>query len=111
MKVVNCKVAFIRKNGYDNFTEWNSDPKHLYIGRNLVYVKAPKSKWANPFTVKKYGREKCLEMYEEYVRNGPLWNDLDELKDYECLGCWCAPETCHGDILIRLYTEKMLKKL
>ena len=23
------------------------------------------------------------------------------------LGCWCKPEACHGDILIKLYKEKI----
>lgn len=105
MKVINCKVASLRPRGYQNFQEWEAKATNLYIGRNVFYVKAPKSKWANPFTVKEYGREKCLEKYEEYVRKGPLWEQLKELEGIEELGCWCCPEGCHGDILIRLYKE------
>lgn len=71
-----------------------------------VYVKgANKSKWSNPFYVNKFGRIKCLDMYEEYIRsNTVLMNSLDELKNRE-LGCWCYPEPCHGDILIKLLNE------
>lgn len=80
----------------------------VYIGRALNYPKTKfsKSKWANPYSVKKYGRKKALELYEEYIRNTPeLYNNLLELKD-KILGCWCKPEPCHGDILIKLINER-----
>lgn len=82
------------------------NPNYIYIGRNMsFYVKgANKSKWANPFSVKKYGREKCLEMYKEYILKSDLMDDLDELKGKTLL-CWCYPERCHGNILIELMEE------
>jgi hypothetical protein len=47
------------------------------------------SKWRNPLSVKKYGREGCLERYEAFIRNHPtMYGELEEL------GCWCAPEGC-----------------
>lgn len=65
------------------------------------YVKGTyASKWQNPFSVKKYGREKALELYKEHILNH-LYNDLHELEGKE-LGCWCKPEPCHGDILLDL---------
>ena len=80
-------------------------PKYdLYIGRELNYPKAKfnRSKWANPFSVKRYGREEALRLYKEYVRNTPdLYNSLPELEG-KILGCWCKPESCHGDILFEL---------
>lgn len=76
----------------------------------VVNVKKKESKWKNPFTVKKYGRDECLKMYEEYIRKTPaLYDNLDELIGKE-LGCWCHPEMCHGDILIKLLNEKHNKK-
>ncbi len=34
------------------------------------YVKGTtQSKWANPFSIKKYDLDKCLELFEEYIRN------------------------------------------
>ena len=30
-----------------------------------------------------------------------LYDDLDELKG-KILGCWCKPNKCHGDVLIKL---------
>ncbi len=107
MQVVNVKKKFLNELGYVDFESWASNPKNLYIGRNMnFYVKgAGASKWQNPFAVKKYGLEKCLELYEEYVRTSGLINDLDELKG-KTLGCWCKPEKCHGDILCKLIQEK-----
>jgi hypothetical protein len=68
------------------------------------------SKWGNPFNVNKYGRDKCVELYENHIRLTPeLWNGLDELANYRELGCWCKPESCHGDILLKLLHEKLEK--
>jgi hypothetical protein len=106
-KVVNIRKKELNKRGYIDFNDWNQSENTIYIGRNMnVYVKgANKSKWSNPYSVKKFGRTKCLEMYEEYIRsNTVLMNSLDELKNRE-LGCWCYPEPCHGDILIKLLNE------
>ena len=56
--------------------------------------------------MKKYGREKSLEMYEEYVRgNSELMGRLGELKGV-VLGCWCKPLACHGDVLVKLVGER-----
>jgi hypothetical protein len=75
----------------------------VYIGRACFMSgwKLPNSKWSNPFTVHDYGREESLRRYEEYVLNCSLLNDLHELKG-KILGCWCKPEACHGDILLKL---------
>jgi len=84
-------------------------PYHdIYIGRELYYPKAifSLSKWHNPFRVKEIGLKKSLELYEKHIRNTiRLWNALHELKN-KVLGCWCKPNPCHGDILIKLLKEK-----
>jgi len=82
MKVVHCK-----KDSYD-----------VYIGRP--------SKWGNPFAVGIDGtRQEVIDKYERYIRNKPeLLNDLKELKG-KVLGCWCAPQPCHGNVLIKLIEE------
>lgn len=91
MKVVHCK-----KERYD-----------VYIGRP--------SKWGNPFThitsketLAQYivpTREAAVAAYEGWVRSQPLlMAALPELKD-KTLGCWCAPLSCHGDVLIKLVKE------
>jgi hypothetical protein len=102
--IVNVKKEKLQKRGIKDFEEWKSKQNTVYIGRNMdFYVKGAKgSKWANPFSVKKYGRNECLKKYKEYIlSNTELLNSLNELKGKE-LGCWCHPEQCHGDILIEI---------
>lgn len=107
MSVVNVRKAELQKRGINNFQEWNAMDNTEYIGRNInFYVKGTyNSKWRNPFSAQKYGRDKCIEMFEEYIRNDELMIDqLHELKNKE-LGCWCHPENCHGDVLLKLIDE------
>jgi hypothetical protein len=63
----------------------------------------PQSKWANPFKIGRDGtREEVLAQYERWLRAAPgLMAALPELRDRD-LACWCAPEPCHGDLLLRL---------
>lgn len=80
-----------------------SDPKKYED--NYVYIGRP-SKWGNPFTIgPDGGRDMVIMKYEEYVRNKPeLIQSLSELKG-KVLGCWCYPENCHGDVLVKLVKE------
>lgn len=76
----------------------------IYIGRAMYMGgwKLPKSKWANPYTLREFSREEVLEKYKKYILNTPeLYNSLTELEGFT-LACWCHPEPCHGDILIEL---------
>jgi hypothetical protein len=57
--------------------------------------------------LKKEGRDKCLALYEEWVRDKIDKEGVEELmkiKD-KILGCWCKPEKCHGDILVKIINE------
>ena len=108
MSVVNIKKKELNKNGYKDFEDWNANPNHLYIGRNMcAYVPGTiGSKWKNPFSLKQFTLETALEKYEEHIRNTPeLYNNLHELEG-KVLGCWCKPSQCHGDILLKLLAEK-----
>lgn len=95
MSVVNIKG---RKN-----RDIRSD--EVYIGR-AVYMggwRLPQSKWHNPYSVKKYGRDRALQLFETYAKQH-LLSDLEELRGKN-LACWCAPEPCHGHILLQLLCE------
>lgn len=72
------------------------------IPSDAVYVGRP-SKWGNPFVIGPDGsRADVCRKYENYLTNSPkLMAQLPELKGKD-LVCWCAPELCHGDILLRL---------
>lgn len=113
--VVNVRVANIRQHGYNNLKEFVSDKNNVYIGRKgIVFIDSerfPKtdSPWANPYKIdEKNGvtREKVLKKYKKYIikkiESGEL--NLEDLRG-KSLGCWCAPELCHGDILIELLAK------
>ena len=110
--VVNVKVKYIRPN-YNTLDDWIKNPQHEYIGRyGVVFInkeRFPKksSQWTNPFTVKKEGRDKCLDLYEKWVRDKIKKEGAEELNKLQnkVLGCWCKPEKCHGDILIKILNE------
>lgn len=119
MSVVNVKVKYIRPE-YKNLKAWCEDPENVYIGRaGIVFVsngngkaRFPKrpSVWANPYRVRgSTTREKSIRKYEAYIRNKieeePEKYDLRSLKGKR-LGCWCKPEACHGDVLLKLLKEK-----
>lgn len=88
-RVVHCK-----KEAYD-----------VYIGRP--------SKWGNPFTHLNKStraeflvgsRDEAIDAYEKWITEGDgqyLLKDLHELKG-KVLGCWCKPQRCHGDVLVKL---------
>ena len=106
--IVNIKVAELRKRNINSFLEWDENSNNIYIGRNTTfYVPGTvKSKWFNPFSVKKHGLDEALVLYENYIRNHPtLYNQLEEL-ECKTMGCWCHPNKCHGDILLKLLLEK-----
>ena len=96
MKVVNIK---------------SGDPYDLYCGRENKSYGLKQSKWANPYIIGEYTRDESCDLYEQYVRNGPLWNDLEEL-DGLTLACWCGEnQWCHVKILINLLNEKKLSSM
>lgn len=78
------------------------EPFDVYIGRP--------SKWGNPFSHKdgtlakfKVGsRDEAVEAYARWIQTQPeLLAALPELRG-QVLGCWCAPQRCHGDVLSEL---------
>jgi hypothetical protein len=80
----------------------NREPYDVYIGRP--------SKWGNPFEIGKDGTRKVvIEKYQNWIINQPdLMKDLPELRG-KILGCWCKPQACHGDVLVRLANNAMLE--
>lgn len=72
------------------------------IPTDAIYVGRP-SKWGNPYAVGPHGsREEVIEKFKRYLAsNTILTASLHELKGKD-LVCWCAPESCHADILLEL---------
>ena len=69
---------------------------------DYVYIGRP-SKWGNPFVIGRDGnRDEVVRKYLYYIlEDQTLLNDLREIKGKN-LGCYCAPQLCHGDVLIVL---------
>jgi hypothetical protein len=70
-------------------------PGAVYIGRPSI--------WGNPFVIGKDGsRGDVIARYETWLLgNAPLVDQLHTLAGKD-LVCWCAPASCHGDVLLRL---------
>ena len=69
---------------------------------NNVYVGRP-NKWGNPFKLADYNsRREVVDLYKQYVLgNKQLLESLTELRG-KVLGCWCAPNLCHAEVLHQL---------
>jgi len=82
-------------------------PEAIYIGRP--------SKWGNPFshlpgTAEQVStREEAISKYEEWLLSQP---ELVEEAKRELAGrdlvCWCAPQRCHGEVLMKIVNEETL---
>lgn len=83
MRVVHCK-----KERYD-----------VYIGRP--------SALGNPFVIGKDGsRKEVIEKFEQYARKDKdVLALIRMLSERTVLGCWCAPQACHGDVIVKLFSE------
>lgn len=71
------------------------DHYDVYIGRPSI--------WGNPFVLGRSGtRQEVVDQYRKWLFTQPaLLARIGELRD-KVLGCWCAPQACHGDVLAEL---------
>ena len=80
------------------------NPYRLY--KNTEYI-GRGSKWGNPFVIGKDGdRNEVIKTFAIYAQRRlmqePDW--LTPLKGKD-LKCFCAPQACHGDVLIEMIGE------
>jgi hypothetical protein len=75
----------------------------VYIGRRTRGGAWPESKWHNPFIIPHDGsRDEVTAKHRAWIVQEPdLIAALPELRGKDLL-CWCAPERCHGDVLLEL---------
>lgn len=87
-----------------------------------VYIGRP-SKYGNPFShlpdsagsVKVSSRDEAVDNYRKWVLGemtvpGLIPPSLDDIRRDlagKVLGCWCAPNRCHGDVLVELANSPM----
>lgn len=80
------------------------DPYDVYIGRGKDPRTGERPGWGNPFRIGPDDeRAEVIERYRcwlwRQIKSGRI--KLPELAalDGKTLGCWCAPEPCHGEVL------------
>lgn len=81
-------------------------PGAVYIGRATPRQGLKASIWCNKYKIGSDGsREEVIAKYRADLLNDPeLLAQLPTLRGRP-LACWCAPERCHGEILIELLNE------
>lgn len=111
-----CEIVRVRRSG-GQVVQWCD----VYIGRAMTMGgwNLKGSEFANPYTVKEYGLEEACRKYYAYIKNGPLYEQLEKLRG-KVLGCWCDVDIhrdindrlvnprCHGEVLMRLLYERAL---
>lgn len=72
----------------------------VYIGRGRGSI------WGNPFVIGEHGnRDEVIQRFAEWLPTQPkLMDQVHELHG-KTLGCFCAPQRCHGDVLAE-FAEK-----
>lgn len=84
-------------------------------GKSKILIPHPGSIFANPFAIDKSAadpkaeRDRVIKEFETDIRkkladDPSLQEKLLSLKG-KVLGCWCAPEPCHANILLKLIDE------
>lgn len=74
--------------------------------KEAVYIGRP-SKFGNPFATGRDGtRAEVIDKYREYLSQNPALVKAakTELKGKD-LVCWCAPDACHGDVLLEIAND------
>lgn len=95
----------VRKSGpHQHLVRWLVEQDMIvYIGHRGNRHSWPQSDFANPFVkVAKTDREEMVRRYREWLHEQPeLLSRLNagELTG-KALGCWCAPQRCHADVLL-----------
>lgn len=87
---------------------------YIYVGRAMPgrFAGHP---LGNPFKIRKNAtdqeRIECLEKYRQWVKTVPNWQGLVRSLGERArlcklpLGCWCAPQLCHAQVLAELIEE------
>ncbi|WP_199433852.1 DUF4326 domain-containing protein [Qaidamihabitans albus] len=98
-------VVNVRRSGpHKHLVPWLVEHDLItYVGHAGNRHSWPGSDFANPFVKEaKRDREAMVRHYREYLAGQPEL--LRRLRAGEltgrALGCWCAPEPCHADVLL-----------
>lgn len=97
-------VVNVRKSGpHKHLVPWLVEQELItYIGHAGNRHSWPESDFANPFVKQaKVDRDAMVRRYRAWLsdRQDLLRRLRDGELDGRALGCWCAPQPCHGDVL------------
>lgn len=100
------------------------EPYDVYIGRGRCPRTGEPGRWGNPFSHRpsRVGAVTLVTTREEAIAHYADWlaaevdaerispSELAAL-DGKVLGCWCAPQPCHGEVLERAaaWAARMLR--
>lgn len=72
-----------------------------------IYISRP-SPLGNPYIIGQHGtREEVIELYRHWLYkqlvsgNKAVIDALLAINDESNLVCWCHPQPCHGDVIVR----------
>ena len=76
---------------------------NIHKSTYTVFIGRP-SRFGNPFRIGRDGtRAQVIKLYENWVRRHPdTLRRIRRLKVADILGCYCAPELCHGDVIRKI---------
>ncbi len=96
-------VVNVRRSGpHRRLVPWLVEAGLLtYVGHAGARHAWPESDFANPFVgLRDVDRETMVARYREWLHGRPaLLRRIPEELAHRALGCWCAPESCHADVL------------
>jgi hypothetical protein len=97
------EAARVLQHKKNNSTMINPNVVHCKRSRFDVYIGRP-SKWGNPFVIGRDGtRQQVIDKYRAWILARPdlIAAAQSELRG-KVLGCWCAPNPCHGAVLAEI---------
>jgi hypothetical protein len=103
-EVLNGKTVVANKKTDKALIQWAQE-NNLYVPIDRTSV------WGNPFIFPDDGtRNEVIKNYEWYYEKKPsLQSEINKL-DGKVLGCWCYPEKCHGDIILNILNNTIIKE-
>ena len=73
-----------------------------------VLISRP-TKWGNPFHIGRDGdRAAVIAKFKAYLLSQPALLEKLASLDGKKLGCFCYPNSCHGDAIVEVFREKFL---
>jgi hypothetical protein len=80
---------------------FSRDSEIVYIGRRYTtgVYNLPDSPWKNSYSVKRYGREKAVELYREHILTSPELHARHDAND-------CVDASCERRVRIEAFIEE-----